>query len=76
MFSHSLIHFIHVFRGVPRQNRRAPWAYDRQRYKQRNEVERLFRRLKGFCQIFTCFEKLDVLFLRCIVFSLIVEALR
>ena len=60
----------------PRQNRLAPWAYDRQRYKRRNEVERLFRRLKGFRRIFTRFEKLDVLFLGFIMFALIVEALR
>jgi transposase len=25
----------------PKSNRREPWEYDRQRYKQRNEVERL-----------------------------------
>ena len=60
----------------PRQTRRKPWAYDRQLYKRRNEVERLFRRLKGFRRIFTRFEKLDVLFLGFIVFALIVEALR
>ena len=60
----------------PRQNRFAPWAYDRQLYKRRNEVERLFRRLKGFRRIFTRFEKLDVLFLGFIVFALIFEALR
>ena len=60
----------------PRQNRRDPWAYDRQLYKRRNEVERLFRRLKGFRRIFTRFEKLDVLFLGFIVFALIFEALR
>ena len=59
-----------------RQTRRAPWAYDRQLYKRRNEVECLFRRLKGFRRIFTRFEKLDVLFLGFIVFALIVEALR
>ena len=60
----------------PRQTRREPWAYDRQLYKRRNEVERLFRRLKGFRRIFTRFEKLDVLFLGFIMFALIVEALR
>ena len=60
----------------PRQNRLAPWAYDRPRYKRRNEVERLFRRLKGFRRILTRFEKLDVLFLGFIVFALIFEALR
>ncbi len=60
----------------PRQNRLAPWAYDQQLDKRRNEVERLFRRLKGFRRIFTRVEKLDVLFLGFIVFALIVEALR
>ena len=60
----------------PRQNRLASWAYDRHLYKRRNEVERLFRRLKGFRRIFTRFEKLDVLFLGFIVFALIFEALR
>ena len=60
----------------PRQNRVKPWTYDKATYKRRNEVERLFRRLKGFRRIFTRFEKLDVLFLGFIVFALIVEALR
>ncbi len=42
----------------------------------RNEIERLFRRLKGFRRIFSRFEKLDVIFLGFIVFVLIVEAPR
>ena len=46
----------------PKRNRRTPWTYDRERYKQRNEVERLFRRLKGFRRIFSRFDKLDVVF--------------
>ena len=53
-----------------------PWAYDREMYQRRNEVERLFRRLKGFRRIFSRFEKLDVLFLRFISFALILDALR
>jgi hypothetical protein len=52
------------------------WEYDREFYKKRNEVERLFRRLKGFRRIFSRFEKLDVIFLAFINFVLIVEALR
>ena len=31
----------------PKRNRVDPREYDRERYKQRNEVERLFRRIKG-----------------------------
>ena len=41
-----------------------------------NEIERLFRRLKGFRRIFTRFEKLDLVFLAFLQFALIVEALR
>ncbi|HTX42259.1 MAG TPA: IS5/IS1182 family transposase, partial [Acidobacteriaceae bacterium] len=40
------------------------------------EIERLFRRLKGFRCIFSRFEKLDVVFLGFIYFALIVETLR
>jgi transposase len=60
----------------PKSNRLSPWEYDRVLYKKRNEVERLFRRLKGFRRIFSRFEKLDVMFLAFISFALIVEALR
>ena len=47
----------------PLSTRIAPWEYDKQLYKRRNEVERLFRRLKGFRRIFCRFDKLDGLFL-------------
>ena len=60
----------------PKSNRLDPWEYDRQLYKKRNEVERLFRRLKGFRRIFSKFEKLDVVLLAFLNFALIVEALR
>ena len=53
-----------------------PWEYDREMYRRRNEVERLFRRLKGFRRIFSRFEKLDAIFLGFLIFVLIVEALR
>ena len=60
----------------PKSNRLDPWEYDRAMYRKRNEIERLFRRLKGFRRIFSRFEKLDVLFLGFLTFALIVEALR
>ena len=47
----------------PKSNRLEPWEYDQEMYKRRNEIERLFRRLKGFRRIFSRFEKLDVMFL-------------
>ena len=50
--------------------------YDREMCKRREEVGRLFRRLKGFRRIFSRFEKLDVMFLGLVVFALIFDALR
>jgi len=60
----------------PKSNRLNPWSYNEELYKKRNEIERLFRRLKGFRRIFSRFEKLDLVFLAFIHFALIVEALR
>lgn len=60
----------------PKQNRVNPWEYDRVMYRRRNEIERLFRRLKGFRRIFSRFDKLDVMFTAFIHFALIAEALR
>lgn len=60
----------------PKCNRLFPWDYDREMYKRRNEVERLFRRLKGFRRIFSRFEKLDVMFGGFICFALTVDMLR
>jgi len=60
----------------PKSNRVEPWEYDKELYKKRNEIERLFRRLKGFRRIFSRFEKLDVVFIGFIHFALIIEALR
>ena len=60
----------------PKSNRLEPWQYDKALYRKRNEVERLFRRLKGFRRIFSRFDKLDALFLGFLNFALIVEALR
>ena len=59
----------------PNPTRVHPWEYDREMYKRRNEIERLFRRLKGYRRIFSRFEKLDVLFIGFILFALIFDAL-
>ena len=60
----------------PKSNRLQPWLYDKALYRKRNQIERLFRRLKGFRRIFSRFDKLDVVFLAFLNFALIVEALR
>ena len=54
----------------PKQNHVNPWQYDRIMYRRRNEIERLFRRLKGFRIIFSRFDKLDVMFTAFIHFAL------
>ena len=59
----------------PKANRIKPWEYNKEMYKKRNEVERLFRRLKGFRRIFSRFDKLDVVFIFFITFALIFDSL-
>ena len=61
---------------APKSGRIEPWDYDRDLYKRRNEVERLFRRLKGDRRIFIRFEELDVMFLGLLSLALIADALR
>ena len=60
----------------PNERRLQPWEYDRAMYKRRNQVERLFRRLKGFRRIFSRFEKLDIMFLAFLNFVLVADGLR
>lgn len=58
------------------KSRLEPWDYNRETYKRRNEVERLFRRLKGIRRIFPRLEKLDVMFVGFISFALVPDGLR
>lgn len=60
----------------PKSNRKNPWEYDRILYKLRNQVERLFRRIKRFRRIFTRYDKLDIMFLSFIFLALIFDSLR
>jgi len=59
----------------PKSSRKNPWDYDKELYKQRNRVERLFRCSKRFRRIFTRYDKLDIIFLSFICFALVVNAL-
>ena len=61
----------------PKSSRKNPWDwdYDKELYKQPNQVERLFRRMKRFRRIFTHYDKLDVVFLAFVHFALIIDAL-
>lgn len=59
----------------PNPQRLKPWKLNQVIYRERNHVERLFRRLKGFRRIFTRYDKLDVLFRSFVTFALIWLAL-
>ena len=52
------------------------WDNDRTIYKRQKEVERLFRRLKGYRRIFSRFEKLDVMYRAFLNFALIVDIIK
>ena len=60
----------------PKSNRKTPWDHNRQMYKRRNQVERLFRRLKRYRRIFSRYDKLDLIYIGFITLVLITEALR
>ena len=57
----------------PKSNRLKPWIYDKTTHKRRNEIERLFRRLKAFRRIFSRFEKLDLMLTAFIHIALMME---
>jgi len=59
----------------PKKNRIEPWEYDKERYKERNEIERYFLRLKRFRKIFTRYDKLDIMFTGFIYFAIIIDSL-
>ena len=60
----------------PKKNRINPWEYDKVLYKQRNEVERLFRLIQGFWHIFCRFDKLDKMYIGFIHFAFIFMAIK
>ena len=55
---------------------RVDGLYDKNLYKRRNEVERLFRRLKGYRKIFSRFEKLDVMYKAFLNLALITDMIK
>ena len=60
----------------PKKNRKNPWEYDKELYKLRNEIERLFRLIQGFRRIFCRYEKLDIMFVGFIQLALIYLAIK
>jgi transposase len=60
----------------PKANRLELIVYDKEQYKQRNKVERLFNTMKQFRRIATRYEKLTATFLGFVILALIVIMLR
>ena len=58
---------------LPKANRKGWRDCERELYKLRNEIERLFRRLKSFWRIRTRFNRFDVMFCALLNSTLIVE---
>ncbi len=59
----------------PKKNRKDPWEYDQKIYRQRNEVERFFLRIKRFRRVFTRYDKLDIVFAGFILFAMIIDSI-
>lgn len=60
----------------PKSNRINPWKYDKELYKFRNEIERLFRLIQGFRRVFSRFDKLDDVYIGFIQLAFIFIAVR
>ena len=60
----------------PKSNRLKPWEYDKELYKLRNEVERLFRLIQGFRRVFCRFDKLDIMYIAFIQLALIYVSIK
>ena len=65
----------HGFHAVvpPKKNRKLPWLYAKQLYKQQNIIKRYFLRLKCFRKVFTRYDKLDSIFTSAISLAFILD---
>jgi transposase len=59
-----------------KSNHLQPWIYDKASYKRRNDIERLFTRLKAFRHLFSRFEKLDLMFTAFVHSALMMEMIK
>ena len=59
----------------PKSNRREPWEYDKEVYKNRNDIERFFLRIKRFRRVFTRYDKLDVVYTGVFILAMIFDAI-
>jgi len=60
----------------PNPKRLEPWQYDEDTYKKRNEIERLFRRIKRFRRVFTRYDKTDIMYAAFVTLALIFDLIK
>lgn len=60
----------------PKSDIKKPWRYDKEVYKQRNQIERLFHHLKNFRRVATRYDKLDTSFRAFVALGLTMLMLR
>jgi transposase len=60
----------------PKSNRKEMWEYDKEIYKRRNEVEKLFRQIKRFRKVFTRYEKTDRMYIAFVMCALMIDYLK
>ena len=60
----------------PRSDRKTPHDYDRQRYRQRNLIERFNKKMKQYRRIFARFEKLSTSYRGFLYFATTLIALK
>ena len=58
-----------------KKNRKTPWQYDSGIYKRRDEVERFSFRIKLFRKVFTCYNKLDIIYFLIVTLALIFDTI-
>ena len=59
----------------PRSNAKNPWEYNKQLYKRRNEIERLFHRIKNFRRVATRYDKLAHMYSSFVALAFLLVAL-
>jgi len=60
----------------PKENRLDPWAFAAELYERRNEIERLFGRIKRFRRVFTRFDTTDLMFSAFVTLAFSADQLR
>ena len=73
-FTAQMLNFMPVV--PPKSNRKNPWEYDKELYKLRNEIERLFRLIQGFRRVFCRFDKLDIMYTGFVMLALLYVSIK